>query len=166
MDRNTLLLSIKQEYAEAIMDGRKTYELRRMRPGVQTGDRVLLYVTAPTSSLCGYFRVGEVITGSPTLIWNRVQSEAGVTRRRAYDYLRNARTPCAIEVQSVERLKEVIHLDDIMSAWSDFRPPQSYRYVPKEVMYKLGAQLAVNEVKYVDAVCIQRNPTPIPVIYT
>lgn len=136
--RPTLLLSIQREHADAILDGSKTYELRRVRPGIRAGDRILLYVTAPVSALCGYFRVDEIITGSPTHIWRRVQSGAGITRRQVYEYLRDARTPCAIGVGDAFRLTTSLSADEIRQAWAEFHPPRSFRYVPPDVMVALG----------------------------
>jgi len=136
--RQTLLLSIRQEYADAILDGRKTFELRRVKPDIRRGDRVVLYVTAPVSALCGHFLVDEVVTGSPTHIWGCVRSDAGVTRRQVYDYLRDARSPCAIRVRDAYRFKNSMPVEGIRQAWTEFRPPRSFRYVSPEVMAALG----------------------------
>ena len=52
-DRRVLLLLIHSRFAERILAGSKTVELRRVRPGIEPGDRVLLYASSPVRGLTG-----------------------------------------------------------------------------------------------------------------
>ena len=61
---NALLLSIHPEYAEKIFDGTKRVELRRVRPRLQNGDLVIVYVSSPVKAVCGAFRVDNVVAGT------------------------------------------------------------------------------------------------------
>lgn len=132
-----LLLSIRQQHATAILEGTKTYEFRRVRPRVRPGDIVLLYVTAPVSSICGSFVIDAILNGSTAHIWQEVRNTAGITRQQLREYLTGARSPCALRIRSVRRFREPIALNTITEAWADFRPPQSYRYVSSEHAQRL-----------------------------
>ena len=138
MDRPALLLSIRQEHATAILDGTKTYEFRRVRPKVQQGDTVLLYVTAPVSAICGSFEVDAVLNGSATHIWQEVRNTAGISRRQLQEYLAGARSPCALRVRNVQRFSVPVTQKAIRKVWAEFRPPQSYRYVPFKKAQRMG----------------------------
>jgi len=52
-DGHVLLLSIQPKYANLIFEGKKTTELRRVRPRVNQGDFVLIYVSSPDKVLLG-----------------------------------------------------------------------------------------------------------------
>lgn len=138
MTRKTLLLSIHHEYAEAILNGTKTYELRRICPKVGPGDRVLLYVTAPVSAIYGYFEIDEILTGPPTHLWKLIKGSANLTRQQIHTYLHGASAPCAIKTGQVERLSTPINIGSIRRHWADFHPPQSYRYVSANTAKCLG----------------------------
>ena len=48
-----LLLSLKPRYADAILSGAKTIELRRTRPNIKVPALALIYSTSPVRSLVG-----------------------------------------------------------------------------------------------------------------
>ena len=52
-------MSIKEQWAEAILARRKRWEFRR-RCSLEPGMRVWLYATAPRAEIIGYFTVGVV----------------------------------------------------------------------------------------------------------
>lgn len=54
------LFSIKSMYAQAIYEGVKTVELRRVVPRVKV-DRIYLYEVSPIKAITGYFTPGERI---------------------------------------------------------------------------------------------------------
>jgi len=58
------LLSFRQPFAEALLDGRKQHEFRRGPAGFAPGDLLLVYETAPVSRVTGVARVGRVHRGS------------------------------------------------------------------------------------------------------
>ena len=49
--KHTLIISVKPRFADPILTGEKTYELRRIKPNIKKDDRILLYVTAPRKEL-------------------------------------------------------------------------------------------------------------------
>lgn len=53
------IFSLKPYFAEAILDGSKTVELRTVAPSKPV-ERVWIYATAPQMKILGHFRPGEI----------------------------------------------------------------------------------------------------------
>lgn len=64
----TMLLSIKPEYAKAILAGQKEYEFRKRRCKTDV-NKIVFYSTAPESKVVGEAEIEDIIEGSPSKIW-------------------------------------------------------------------------------------------------
>ena len=53
------IFSLKPSFAEAILEGSKTVELRTVAPAKPV-ERVWIYATAPQMKIMGYFRPGDI----------------------------------------------------------------------------------------------------------
>lgn len=120
MVNRDVLMSIRPEYAEAILSGAKTFELRRRRPSFATGSRVVVYSSSPDRRLLGTFEAGVVHEAQLAELWKLVSGKAGVTRKVFEGYFRGCQCGYAIEVRSPKRLDPKP---------LRFRPPQSYLYL-------------------------------------
>jgi predicted transcriptional regulator len=129
MRRAKLFLSVKPIFANKILRGAKTVELRRVRPSVGEGDTVLIYSTSPEMALLGSAQVAEIFSGTPCDIWGQVKEQAGVSRGEYDDYFSGAATAIGIRLCAVRRLARPILLRELRKRWPWLRPPQSYRYV-------------------------------------
>ena len=56
----TLLLCLRPRFAEAILSGAKTVELRRRPINTQPGTPILLYASSPTMAIVGTARLREI----------------------------------------------------------------------------------------------------------
>lgn len=128
-----VLLSIKPEFAEKILQGEKGYEFRK------TGFRdpsaveiVIMYASSPVQKIVGYFTIKKVVESQPDDLWNRFGTESGLERFRFMDYFEEAETGYAIEIGELQRLSIPLdpscHLDD-------FRPPVSFQYVNGDLKF-------------------------------
>lgn len=131
---NALLLSIKPRFADAIFRGEKTFELRRVRPRVEAGSLVLVYVTTPRCALEGAFEVKAVLEDSPQRLWGRIGAKCGVTKSEFTAYFSGADLGYAIEIARSWTLDDQISLNAMRDC--SIRPPQSYQYLD-------GQQLAM-----------------------
>lgn len=122
-------MSIRPRFAQSILDGTKTVELRRRAPNLEPGDTVVVYETSPTKAIVGWATVENVETTTPAALWHRVHGKAGVSRREYDAYFAGAPSASAIHLSRVFALRTPIVLDDIRVRWPWLRPPQSYRYV-------------------------------------
>jgi predicted transcriptional regulator len=129
MRQATLFLSVKPIFANRILSGAKTVELRRVRPCVTPGNVVLIYSTSPEMALLGSAEVAEVLSGTPPDVWGQVKEHAGVSRAEYDDYFSGANAAIGIRLRAVRRFAQPITLQDLRKRWPWLRPPQSYRYV-------------------------------------
>ena len=132
MSGRLLLLSVRPRFAALILAGTKTIELRRVRPRVDPGDGVLLYVSSPVMALMAYSTVERVFEGSPAKLWEQVRSRAGVTRREYDEYFRGAARGVGIVLGALDRFSRAVPLSELRERWPGFHPPQSFRYLDSQ----------------------------------
>ncbi|MCE9673826.1 ASCH domain-containing protein [Myxococcus stipitatus] len=121
-----VLLSIKPEYAEKILEGKKHYEFRRAvfkNPEVKT---VVIYATKPVGKVVGEFDIAEVLSECPSDLWARTSKLAGITRRFFDQYFTGRKTAYAIKVQNVRRYRKPLELQTLLE---NGVPPQSFCYL-------------------------------------
>lgn len=128
-DEQWLWLSLRPQYADLILRDRKQVELRRARPLLAEGARVLLYSSSPTMALLGECRVGSVQTSTPESLWPIVSHTAGVDLEQYQQYFRGALRAVALSLEDVVVWPRPVSLDRIRTVWPNFRPPQSFRYL-------------------------------------
>ncbi|WP_103469530.1 ASCH domain-containing protein [Pseudomonas putida] len=121
-----VLLSIKPEYATKILSGEKKFEFRKVgfnEPGVNT---VIIYATKPIGKLVGEFEVVQVLTGSPSKIWEYTKENAGIDKRFFDLYYKGKKQAVAIAVGEVTRYTIPKQLSELGIGNI---PPQSFRYI-------------------------------------
>jgi len=125
----TLLLSVRPLFADKILSGSKTIELRRVRPNVDAGDRILLYSSSPEMALLGSAKVEEVISGTPRSIWLQARGLAGISRQEYDNYFAGTDVAIGIRIYAARRFERPIPLQELRRRWPWLRPPQSFRYL-------------------------------------
>jgi predicted transcriptional regulator len=115
-----VLMSIRPVYADAILDGSKTVELRRRRPSFTRGSRVLVYSSSPSQQLKGTFDVGLIHGDEPDVLWEKIGEQAGIDRAGFDAYFEGCAMAYAIEVENPRRIKP---------RRLAIRPPQSYLFL-------------------------------------
>ena len=125
----TVFFSVRPRFADAILEGRKQVELRRVQPKARPGTPILIYASSPSCCLVGGAVVARVSSKSPTRLWTEVRSEAGVTREVYREYFRGAGVACGIWLQDVWRLVRPVPLANLRDSLPGFEPPQSFRYL-------------------------------------
>lgn len=117
------IISIRPEYAEAILRLSKTVELRRRIPDTPKGTRLWIYATKPIAAIVGTAVVGDVARGAPQDIWSAYHLEVGVDEEQFYHYYRDAREAIAIELSQVQRCAPV-SIQELRKLLAGFHPPQ------------------------------------------
>ena len=128
MERAVLLLSVRPRYAERILEGKKTVELRRVRPRRCEDAVMLIYVSSPVRALKAIARVERVTAAEPSELWRQVAPKAGVSRAEFDAYFDDVDMGFAIHLKNVLQLPQSLPLKDLRELWPGFRPPQCYRY--------------------------------------
>lgn len=117
-------MSVRPHYAQAMFSGVKRFEFRRVRVSVSTGDRVLVYESAPVALVTGEFNVGQVIIGTPAELGT---IEQDVTIREAVrGYLGGAPQGTAIQILNPTRWERPLGISELTPGR---RPPQSYSFL-------------------------------------
>lgn len=124
-----LLFSIKPVYAELLLAGTKTVELRRVRPQVEPGSDVLLYASSPAMEMVGTARVEAIDIDSVPAIWARHAPVAGIDRDAYEAYFAGADFAVAVVLFDINRLPRGVPLAELRRRIAGFRPPQSFKYV-------------------------------------
>jgi predicted transcriptional regulator len=128
------LMSIYPEFARRILAGKKKVEFRRT-PFRKEVTHVLIYATAPSHDVVGYFEVDGVDLGRPEDIWEKYKHVSGLNEDRFKSYFRGTRTAVAIRVGRVVPLATPLPLATLSSS---LQPPQSFRYLTRSMAHRLG----------------------------
>jgi predicted transcriptional regulator len=126
---DAIFLSVKPKYAERILSGEKTVELRRNRPRVADGSLVVLYVSSPVKAVLGAFYVDRIVAASPEALWPLVEQESGLTREEYDAYYAGAAQGVGIFVRSAHSIQIPYQLAELRRDLPHFHPPQAFRYL-------------------------------------
>ena len=123
--KKRILLSIHPEYANAILEGNKGFEFRRVlfKEKVQ---EIFVYATSPISCVIGKFEIEDIYVDSPNKIWAKTKNYAGVTKDIFDDYFKDREKAFAIKVVNPVRFSEPQPLKNYVPSNT---PPQSFCYV-------------------------------------
>lgn len=122
------LMSIRPEFADAILSGDKAVEFRK-RPVAEDVSHVLIYATLPVGSLLGWFVVQGQSTTSPKQLWDQFKGVAGISEDRFFDYYAQKDSGTGIMVGSAEKFDAPLPLTEFGAV---LRPPQSFQYLTEE----------------------------------
>ncbi len=125
-----VLLSVRPQYAEAIVSKRKKYELRRSIFKRGDVDKVYIYSTSPVSKIVGSFDVEEVIEDSPEGIWSACHEDLAISEDDFFKYFEGSASAFAIKITNMTRFPEPL---DPHSLIENFRPPQSFCYTSMDL---------------------------------
>lgn len=128
-DRTALFLSLRPRFAEMLLDGQKTVELRRVRPNAAPGSVVLLYASSPDRTLVGRAEIAAIQVDTLAGIWRKHGRATGLNRDEYDAYFDGSDQAVAISLRRVTRLAEPRPLEDLRRRLVGFRPPQSFRYL-------------------------------------
>ena len=136
-DRDVALLSIRPQFAEAILAGDKRVEFRRVLPSREIAG-VATYATAPIKKVIGYFEVKRVESSTPRLLWKRWRRWAGIAKPDYDSYFAGTEIGHAIHIGEVVTLSEPVDL-----AWlhEGLTPPQSFLYLRGSAQDRLWSKL-------------------------
>jgi predicted transcriptional regulator len=127
-----VLFSVKPTFADKILDGRKTVELRRKFTDAEViGSLAFIYSTSPVRELVGYARIRHVRRLRVRDIWNKYRDHAGINKSEFDSYFAGLSEGYAIELEEPKRLNSGVPIARLRARFG-FVPPQSFRYIPRE----------------------------------
>lgn len=127
-----LFLSIHPQYVQAIVDGRKTVELRKRKPSAAIGSSVVIYATMPRCEVVAVATLGRIELTTPSQLWKRIGSLTAVSKIQFDDYYRSSSVAVGLHLEDVRVLTETLSLSAMRRLWRQFQPPQQFRYLDSD----------------------------------
>lgn len=124
-----VVLSLKPRFAEAILAGDKTVELRRTEPKIVVPTRALLYATTPVRALLGTCVITSVKSADLAVLWREYGSRTALLDKEFQQYFEGVDVGTALTLTQPQAFSRQIPLEDLRAKPRSFRPPQSFAYV-------------------------------------
>lgn len=128
----TIVLSIRPTYVDAIFEGRKWYEFRRVMPANRCLHRVLIYESAPVSLVVGEFIVAGLGKCGVDSLWRFCESGAGISRHDFYQYFKGLRIAQCYIIHTYRKYKKPFPITKLGFT----KPPQNFYYIPNDFEYE------------------------------
>lgn len=127
-----ILLSIKPEFVEMIVCGKKRYEYRR-RLCNQPIDCMYLYATTPVKKIVARVMVSEMLYGEKEWIWSQTKNFAGIDKCYFDSYFSGRMQAGAYHLGDVKVYEQPRELKDLGIPAA----PQSFVYLREEQIVNL-----------------------------
>ena len=124
--RDQAIISLKPQYAELILAGEKTVEMRNRVVRMEPGTAIWMYATRPVAGIVALAELDSVVHDTPAEIWVRFEREMCIDRAHFDSYINNREPVSALILSSVRKLKHSVTLDWIRRSIGSFQPPQFY----------------------------------------
>ncbi len=92
---------------------------------------IYLYSTSPVKKIIAKIAIGDVMEGSPEVLWKKCKKHSGVSEQEFFSYYAEKQKAFAISIKNVEPLKNPI---DPYIKIKNFTPPQSYYYIKDDIL--------------------------------
>jgi predicted transcriptional regulator len=136
--KRTVLFSIRPFYADKILAGQKTVELRRRFPEVgMSGSTAMIYCTSPVKAIVGSFRIRDVRKLSLSTLWRSHGGAACIAKDDFNEYFSGQDHGFAIILSGAKALNGRLSASDLEAEFG-IVPPQSYRYLTEECVALLN----------------------------
>jgi predicted transcriptional regulator len=133
-DNQPILISIKPRYAEEILSGTKTVELRRrFSRNAPLPTRALIYASGSVGGLVGIMNIVEVVNSTPQSVWKRFGTKARVAREEYFAYFEGVDQAFALNIRMLAKFTRIISREEMLETFS-IHPPQSYRFISQAVV--------------------------------
>ncbi|MGL5630462.1 MAG: ASCH domain-containing protein [Mycoplasmoidaceae bacterium] len=123
---NQIILSIKPEYANKILDDSKKYEFRKLKP-LRNIDKIIIYASSPTKAIIGEVEVTDIINMNPEALWQHTKHSAGISYDKYKIYFRSSKNAYAYCLGKSLLYKK----PKTLSSFNINFIPQSFIYIKK-----------------------------------
>lgn len=120
---NEAIISIRPTFADAILSGNKTVELRRRIPPVEVGARLWIYATRPVAAVVGIAIIDAIFRGTPQAVWETYSDRIAINRGDFDRYFEGSREAIGIRLSKVQSTQP-IGIEQLRAWKEGFHPPQ------------------------------------------
>ena len=128
-----LIISIKSQYAQMILDGSKRYEYRKSIPQRCDIQKVYIYATKPICRIVGEFTLDGIISDTPQKVWAATARQGGITKTFFNDYFKGRNKAYALKIGDVIKYDTPL---DPRKVITDFTAPQNFMYTKENMDLK------------------------------
>jgi len=121
---NDALISLKPQYAEKILQGCKTAELRTRAVNLVAGSRLWIYSTIPRARIEVVTVVVSTHSGTPEEIWKKYSKQICINKNEFDAYVQGYEKVYVILMSCPKRLSPAPDLNYLRSIIGGFHPPQ------------------------------------------
>lgn len=121
-----VLLSIKPEFVEEIISGKKKYEYRKRIFKRNDISSVVVYATKPYGKIVGEFEIENILTDDPENIWKQTKEFSGITKSYFNSYFEGREEGFAIQIKDFREYDSPLELEEFDKELK--APPQSFCY--------------------------------------
>ncbi len=121
-----ILLSIKPEFADKIMSGKKKFEYITHVPS-RPINSIVIYSTFPVGKIIGEVEVIDTISGAPSSLWEATKVESGISRSEYREYFKGRKRAYAFKLGQIKKFENGECLQD----YGVSHAPQSFIYLSK-----------------------------------
>lgn len=122
-----VIMSIKPQYADKILNGTKKFEFRKRVPKrINEIDKVFIYSSFPIQMVIGHFTVKKVYKMNPLELWLHTWKQAGIGINDFQKYFQDKEFGYAIEIDEVIAYQKPLLFKDIDATG---KVPQSFKYI-------------------------------------
>lgn len=120
-----VLMSIKPEYVEEILSGRKKYEYRKIKAKRPNVDKIIIYCTSPVMKVVAEIEVLDIIENNPEIVWKKTKKYAGISKKKYDKYFENKDIAFAYKLGNIIKYDQPKNLKEIGINYI----PQSFSYI-------------------------------------
>ena len=136
-NEQTLLMSLRPEFAQPILQGRKTVELRRKFSKKYEGATIVFYITRPVQQFMFTATIAKVDHGQKKCLWDTYQQECGISQAAFDQYFKGTDHGYAIHLSNVKPIPNQLALEHAKKVCPQLRPPQSFQMLdPKSPLLR------------------------------
>ena len=138
-----VVLSIKPQYSQKILDGFKTVELRRRFPvSAPKGTVAYIYSTSPVRAMVGMAEIRGVLKLPIDQIWQRFEDVAHIEKTDFDRYFEGVEHGFALVFSEVRAFSKPLPLAELREKFG-FEPPQSFLYAKHNLRKALQNEPAI-----------------------
>lgn len=137
MESNYFVLAIHKAYLDAIIDGRKKFEIRTRIPrDLKKGDWLFLVETKTNGKIQSAAKVKDIHKGRPEDLWREHQQHLDVTSREWTDYTRDRTIVYLIEFETITDVRTKNHKHNYITYLGLNRTPQWFQRLDMQQILK------------------------------
>ena len=137
----SVILAIKPKFANKIFSGEKTDELRKRIWAKNNINKVYMYATSPISKIVGYFIINKIQQFNTRILWLLVKESACISKTQFAEYYLGKSHGYKISIKKAMKFLKPFDPKEINP---DFKAPQNFMYVKKELERELVKLEAMN----------------------